>query len=94
MDFKVCDTVKRLNALRHQTASKQKKLEELQTQYNQMMKDASEAVATDKGESADAQVIRPSKKVPVFRVTRPYLNLLMKPRIFLVFLENISSEKK
>lgn len=58
MDFKVCDTVKRLNALRHQTASKQKKLEELQTQYNQMMKDASEAVATDKGESSDAQTMR------------------------------------
>ena len=56
MDFKVCDTVKRLNALRHQTACKQKKLEDLQTQYNQMMKDASDAVATDKGESQDAQV--------------------------------------
>lgn len=58
MDFKVCDTVKRLNALRHQTASKQKKLEELQTEYNQMQKDASEAVATDKGESGDAQTMR------------------------------------
>ena len=58
MDFKVCDTVKRLNALRHQTASKQKKLEDLQTQYNQMMKDASEAIATDQGESQDAQVCR------------------------------------
>lgn len=60
MDFKVCDTVKRLNALRHQTASKQKKLEELQTEYNQMQKDASEAVATDKGESGDAQVMENS----------------------------------
>lgn len=58
MDFKVCDTVKRLNALRHQTACKQKKLEDLQTQYNQMMKDASEAIATDKGESQDAQEMR------------------------------------
>lgn len=58
MDYKVCDTVKRLNALRHQTATKQKKLEDLQTQYNQMQKDASEAVATDKGESADAQQMR------------------------------------
>lgn len=57
MDYKVCDTVKRLNALRHQTATKQKKLEDLQTQYGQMQKDASDAVATDKGESADAQVI-------------------------------------
>lgn len=58
MDYKVCDTVKRLNALRHQTATKQKKLEDLQTQYNQMQKDASEAVATDKGESSDAQQMR------------------------------------
>lgn len=58
MDYKVCDTVKRLNALRHQTVSKQKKLEALQTQYNQMQKDASEAVAMDKGESADAQQMR------------------------------------
>ena len=90
----MCDTVKRLNALRHQTASKQKKLEELQTQYNQMMKDASEAVATDKGESADAQVIRPSKKVPVFRLTRPYLNLLMKPRFFFSFFGKYIFRKK
>ncbi|XP_052790334.1 outer dynein arm-docking complex subunit 3-like [Mya arenaria] len=58
MDYKVCDTVKRLNALRHQTATKQKKLEDLQTQYNQMQQDASEAVATDKGESSDAQQMR------------------------------------
>ncbi|XP_052222822.1 outer dynein arm-docking complex subunit 3-like isoform X2 [Dreissena polymorpha] len=58
MDYKVCDTVKRLNALRHQTATKQKRLEDLQTQYNQMQKDASEAVATDKGESSDAQQMR------------------------------------
>ena len=26
-------------------------------------------------------LIRPNKKIPVFRVTRPYLNLLAKPRI-------------
>jgi hypothetical protein len=57
MDHKVCDTVKRLNALRHQTATKQKRLEDLQTQYGQMQKDASEAVNTDKGQSADAQVM-------------------------------------
>ena len=29
--------------------------------------------------------VRSSKKVPVFRVTRPYLNLLVKPRFFSVF---------
>ena len=27
------------------------------------------------------------KKIPVFRVTRPYLDLLVKPRIILDFLE-------
>ena len=29
--------------------------------------------------------IRPNKKIPVLRVTRPYLNLLVKPRIFFRF---------
>ena len=57
-DHKVCDTVKRSNAMNHITVSKQKRLEELQTQYNQMVKDSSDAVATDKGESADAQQMR------------------------------------
>lgn len=52
----MCDTAKRLNALRHQTATKQKKLDIIETQYDQMLKDSSDAVATDKGESTDAQV--------------------------------------
>lgn len=56
MDHKVRDTMKRLNALKHQTAQKQKRLEKLQTEYQQMVDDSSEAVATDKGESKDAQV--------------------------------------
>ena len=32
-------------------------------------------------------MVRSNKKIPVFRVTRPYLNLLVKPRIFSGFLE-------
>ena len=56
MDHKVCDTMKRLNALKHQTASKHKRLEAIQVMYDQMVKDASDAVQTDKGESTDAQV--------------------------------------
>lgn len=55
-DHKVCDTIKLLNNKRHITAQKQKKLEELQTQYDQLVKDSEDAVNTDKGESADAQV--------------------------------------
>ncbi|CAG5115219.1 unnamed protein product [Candidula unifasciata] len=57
-DHKVCDTVKLLNAKRHITAQKLKKLEELQMQYDQLVKDSSDAVNTDKGESADAQTMR------------------------------------
>ena len=30
---------------------------------------------------------RPNKKMPVFRVTRPYINLLVKHRIFYGFLK-------
>ncbi|XP_046376199.1 outer dynein arm-docking complex subunit 3-like [Haliotis cracherodii] len=57
-DHKVSDSMKRLNALRHQTAQKQKRLEEAQTQYNILVKDSSDAVATDKGDSHEAQTMR------------------------------------
>ena len=30
----------------------------------------------------EGHYVRPNKNIPVFRVTRPYLNLLVKPRIF------------
>ena len=33
--------------------------------------------------------VRPNKKTPVFRVTLPYLNLLVIPRIFSGFLEKL-----
>lgn len=56
MDHKVCDSIKKLNAEKHKTAMKQKKLEDLQTRYAQMVKDASDAVASDAGESESAQV--------------------------------------
>ncbi|KAK7094450.1 outer dynein arm-docking complex subunit 3-like [Littorina saxatilis] len=57
-DHKVCDTVKRSNAMNHVTVAKQKRLEELQTTYNQMVQDSSDAVSTDKGDSVDAQQMR------------------------------------
>ena len=44
--------------MNHDTVQKQKRLEELQTQYSQMGKDASDAVELDKGESTDSQHIR------------------------------------
>ncbi|XP_025111800.1 coiled-coil domain-containing protein 151-like [Pomacea canaliculata] len=57
-DLKVCDTMKRSNAMNHTTVRKQKHLEALQTKYDQMVKDASDAMETDKGESEDAQQMR------------------------------------
>ena len=57
MDAKVRDKVNVLNNARYQTSVLQKKMESLQTQYNQMVKDASDAAATDAGESTDAQVM-------------------------------------
>ena len=58
MKHKLCDSKKRLNALKHQTATKQKRIEALQTTYDGMVKDSADAVSTDKGESVDAQVIK------------------------------------
>jgi hypothetical protein len=45
-----------LNALKHENVTKQKNLEELQTRYDQMVKDADESVKTDAGESETAVV--------------------------------------
>ena len=56
MDEIVRDQMKRLNMEKYKTTKKQKKLEELQTQYNSMVQDASAAVETDAGESEDAEV--------------------------------------
>nr|CAB3228204.1 IC4 DC2-related axonemal dynein intermediate chain 4 [Phallusia mammillata] len=58
VDQKVCDNKKRLNALKSTTEAKRKKLHELQTQHDQMLKDASAAVEMDKGESDSAQHLR------------------------------------
>ena len=49
-------TAGRLNALKHENACKQKQIEEYQTKYDQMVKDAEEAIKTDAGESETAVV--------------------------------------
>ena len=53
--------MKRLNALKHENTVKQKQLEEYQTRYDQMVKDADEAVKTDAGESETAVVSKLQK---------------------------------
>ena len=50
------DLKNRLNSHRHINASKMKQLEELQTRYDLMVKEAEEAVQTDAGESETAAV--------------------------------------
>jgi len=61
----VCEAVKRLNALKHQKNTRQKKLELLQTEYNQLITDAEEVSNTDAGESAEAQVLRLNKTIKI-----------------------------
>lgn len=56
LDQQVCESIKKLNALKHQRNMKEKKLRELQTEYDQMVTDAEDALNTDAGESEDAQV--------------------------------------
>lgn len=56
LDQQVCESIKKLNALKHQRNVKEKKLRELSTEYDQMVTDAEDAVNTDAGESEDAQV--------------------------------------
>ena len=43
----------------------------------------------NRGKISCINLVRPNRKLPVFRVTRPYLNLLLNPRIFSGFLEKI-----
>lgn len=47
-----------MNALKHQCNTREKKLQQLQTEYEQMVKDAEEAMNTDAGESQEAQTLR------------------------------------
>ena len=58
MDEKVRDRIKLLNRMRYVTVKLQKDLEEQQTKHDQMQKDAESAVATDSGESPEAQNLR------------------------------------
>lgn len=57
IDQKQSDLIKRLNAIRHENAVKQKQVEELQTRYNNLVRDVDEAVKTDTGES-DTSMVR------------------------------------
>ena len=57
MDEKVRDRINILNLLRYETVKKQKRLDEIKTQYKQMEKESAAAVETDIGESEEAQVM-------------------------------------
>ncbi|XP_058956932.2 outer dynein arm-docking complex subunit 3 [Pocillopora verrucosa] len=58
LDQQVCEAEKKLNACKHQRNTREKKLEALETEYNQLVKDAEEVSSTDAGESAEAQKLR------------------------------------
>ncbi|RMX53938.1 hypothetical protein pdam_00010723 [Pocillopora damicornis] len=58
LDQQVCEAEKKLNACKHQRSTREKKLAALETEYNQLVKDAEEVSSTDAGESAEAQKLR------------------------------------
>lgn len=58
LDQQVCETKKRLNALNHQCKMREKKLASLQTEYDQMQKDAATVNLAAVGESEEAQRLR------------------------------------
>ncbi|XP_071495771.1 outer dynein arm-docking complex subunit 3-like [Diadema antillarum] len=58
MDQKLCEAKKRLNAETAQTQRREKNLNELEVQLDQMHKDASDAEATTAGTSQDATTLR------------------------------------
>lgn len=75
MDQQVCEAVKRLNALRHQKNTREKKLQQLQTEYNQLVTDAEVVSNTDAGESAEAQV---KKKIIIVKDSKIITFYLLK----------------
>ena len=56
LDQQVCESVNKLNSVRHQRKNKEKKLERIQREVEQMSKETEEIQKTDVGESPDAQV--------------------------------------
>ena len=84
MDEKVRDRVNVLNNMKYKTVSLQKKNEALNTKYDQMVKDASDAVATDAGESEEAQVLLCHKLLWYLKFIGMYL-LLKQMLVLLKF---------
>lgn len=58
VDQQLCETKKKLNALHHQRVTREKKLESLRTDYEQMVNDAEIIENTDIGDSPEAQQLR------------------------------------
>ena len=58
MDDRVSNALKKLNALKHDTVTKQKQLDALTAQHNQMEKDKEEANATLSGSNKLGQTLR------------------------------------
>ena len=58
LDYKLCDTRKKLNAMQHDTKMKERRLEELTTQHDALATDHEAAQATDSGESEEGMKLR------------------------------------
>ncbi|XP_066916489.1 outer dynein arm-docking complex subunit 3-like [Clytia hemisphaerica] len=58
LDQQVCESKKRLNAMRHQFKMKEKKLSALQTEFDQMTKDSETISLADTGDSDESRQLR------------------------------------
>ena len=58
LDYKLCDTRKKLNAFQHDTRMKEKRMEELEAKYCELVGDQRAAQATDVGESEEGMHLR------------------------------------
>ena len=56
LDQQVCESKKRLNAMRHQFKMKEKKLSAFQTEFDQMTKDSETISLADTGDSDESRV--------------------------------------
>nr|XP_005994191.1 PREDICTED: coiled-coil domain-containing protein 151 isoform X2 [Latimeria chalumnae] len=58
VDQKVCDKVKRLNALKHQTEVRRRRLKELQDEYNQKVQEGQSIQSVSEGIADEAKTLR------------------------------------
>ncbi|CAH8490902.1 unnamed protein product [Heterobilharzia americana] len=58
MDYRICDTMKKLNALKHTTVQKEKRIEEIKSQYREIAQLIEDGNATYAGTNKEGKMLR------------------------------------